>query len=167
MNAPTPENPTGTNFPSDIAFDADGTIVLAVLGATNPPDNRGQVLRFDLEGNPLGDPPGTPVVDMQPTLSSIAWIRSADALVGDYNSDGDVDSADYDKWKADFGKWVAVGGGADGNENGIVDAADFTVWRNALEAAGTGAATAVPEPSMSLLVTIGILLVVRARTRVF
>ena len=29
-----------------------------------------------------------------------------------------VEAADYTKWKADFGKWVAKGNGADGNNNG-------------------------------------------------
>ena len=125
-NPPKLDNPFGSNFPSDLGFDQDGNIVLAVLGYTNPPDNRGQLLRFDLDGNPLG----TPVVDGAPTLSSVAWIKSVDAIAGDFDGDGEVDAADYSKWKSDFGKWVAKGGGADGNGNGIVDAADYTVWRN-------------------------------------
>jgi len=167
MNTPTAENPTGTNFPSDLAFDADGNLVLAVLGATNPPDNRGQILRFDLDGNPLGDPPGTPVVDMQPTLSSIAWIKSADAIVGDYDGDGNVDDVDYAKWKADFGKRVAVGGGADGNGNGIVDAGDYTVWRDALSGVVVGSASgvAVPEPASIALVIFGVAFTLGMRGR--
>ncbi len=165
-NLPKLDNPYGSNFPSDLGFDQNGNILLAVLGYTNPPDNRGQLLRFDLDGNPLGEPPGTPVVNGAPTLSSVAWIKSVDAIAGDFDSDGDVDAADYNKWKADFGKWVAKGGGADGNGNGVVDAADYTIWRNNLGAGQElGLAAAVPEPATCLLAIFGILFALGARTK--
>ncbi len=166
-NPPNPEgqNPLGSNFPSDLAFDQDGNILLAVLGYDYV--DTGEVLRFDLEGNPLGDPPGTPVVDNAVTLSSIAWIRSATAIDGDFNGDDLVDASDYEKWKADFGKWVAKGGGADGNGDGIVDAADYTVWRNALPEiaeAGVGAMQSVPEPASAAIAVIGVLLMFATST---
>lgn len=47
-------------------------------------------------------------------------------LVGDYNSNGIVDTQDYDLWMTTFNSTVWLF--ADGNENGIVDAADFVIW---------------------------------------
>ena len=152
---PNPPPVDGTNFPSDIAFDADGNVVVAVLGATNPPDNRGQILRFALnEGSVAGTLLNT-LVDAYPPMGSIAWIRSPDAIMGDYDSDGAVNAADLDKWRADFGKWVAKGGGADGNGNGIIDSADYVVWRKAFgSGVATGSSTAIPEPATAAFAVI-------------
>ncbi len=152
---PVPPPVDVTNYPSDIAFDADGNVVVAVLGATNPPDNRGQILRYALnEGSIAGTLLDT-LVDAYPPMGSIAWIRSPDAITGDYDSDGTVNAADLTKWRADFGKWVAKAGGADGNGNGIVDAADYVVWRKAF-GSGTniGTTTTVPEPSAAAVIVI-------------
>lgn len=139
-----------TNSPSDITFDEDGNLVLSLLGLTYPPDNRGALLRYDLDGNLLET-----VADGLPGIGALAWINSADAVAGDYNSDGDVDELDYNKWKADFGKWVAKGGGADGNGDGIVNAADYTVWRDNFAPIATELAAAVPEPNAALLLSLG------------
>ncbi|HEX2477556.1 MAG TPA: hypothetical protein VHK01_22560 [Lacipirellulaceae bacterium] len=153
---PMPPPVDVTNYPSEIAFDADGNVVVAVLGATNPPDNRGKILRYALnEGSIAGTLLDT-LVDAYPPMGSIAWIRSPDAITGDYDSDGTVNAADLTKWRADFGKWVAKGGGADGNGNGIVDTADYVVWRKAFGIdASPGNLSAVPEPgiAISLLLT--------------
>ena len=54
-------------------------------------------------------------------------------IAGDYDRDGDVDEADYRRWRVDFGTAVEQpGSGADGNGDGIVDAADYTIWRDNL-----------------------------------
>ncbi len=82
---------------------------------------------------------------------------------GDYDVDGDVDSADYAIWRSHLGTAYAP---ADGNQNGIVDAADYVVWRKNYtgpEGSGTstpGSATlfdsfAVPEPSAAILGLLG------------
>jgi prepilin-type N-terminal cleavage/methylation domain-containing protein len=146
-----------TEYPSDIAFDADGNILVAVLGATNPPDNRGQILRYRLNPDSVaGTLINPPVVETYPPIGSITWIRSSDALLGDYNSDGEIDAADYEnKWFMNYGKWVARGGGADGNSNGIVDAADYVLWRKMIGSVnpGSSSAAAVPEPSAAVLLS--------------
>lgn len=144
-----------TNYPSDIAFDGDGNIVVAVLGATNPPDNRGQILKYRLEPDSVAGTLLETVVDAYPPIGGIAWIRSADAIAGDYNSDGQLDAADHTKWAQDLGKWVAPGGGADGNADGVVDTADYVVWRKlATAATASGAAASAPEPSVVGLIVV-------------
>jgi hypothetical protein len=60
-------------------------------------------------------------------------------IAGDYDASGEVDSLDYNKWRADFGMAVTPGSGADGNANGVVDASDFTVWRDNFGAQAPGA----------------------------
>jgi hypothetical protein len=141
----------GNNFPSDIAYDADGNLVLAVLGdPLNGIPSR--LLRYDLDGMPVGT--GTVVEPALGTavMSSIAWIKSVGAVTGDYDGLGAVGLEDYLEWKADYGKRVANGGGADGNGDGRVTAADYTIWRNALEISAESAGLArVPEPSAVLL----------------
>jgi DNA-binding beta-propeller fold protein YncE len=148
---PVPPPVDVTNYPSDIAFDADGNVVVAVLGATNPPDNRGQILRFALNEGSIAGTLLETLVDAYPPMGSIAWIRSPDAIMGDFDGNGAVDAADLNKWRADFGKLVAKGGGADGSGNGIVDSADYVVWRKAFSTEpSAGAADAVPEPGIAI-----------------
>lgn len=68
-------------------------------------------------------------------------------LAGDYDADGQVNTADYTAWRNAFG---ATGASllADGNKNGVVDAADYVIWRNNQGASVlTGAGAAVPEPA--------------------
>jgi hypothetical protein len=149
---PVPPPVDLTNYPSDIAFDGDGNIVVAVLGATNPPDNRGQILRYALNPGSVAGTLLDVVVDAYPPIGSVAWIPSADAMTGDYNGDAAIDNDDFDKWRTDFGKWVAKGGGADGNGNGIIDAADYVVWRKTAGAVGAvAAAITLPEPATLFL----------------
>ena len=142
--------PDGANFPSnnpsDIMFDADGNLLVAVLGINYPPNTPGAILRYDLQGNLLKT-----VVSNVLGVSSLAWIPADDAVVGDYDSDGDVDPTDYAKWSGDFGKWVAAGGGADGDGSGIVSAADYVVWRDHLMPPVEVNSTNVPEPTTALL----------------
>jgi sugar lactone lactonase YvrE len=150
-----PVAPPSTNFPSDITFDPNGNIVISALGETNPPDNRGALWRYDLNGNII-DPdndatPNEPIVSGIEPIGGIDYTPSLKTLAGDYNGDNTVNSADYAKWRTDNGKFVAQGNGADGNSNGIVDTADYVLWR---KAAGSGSGTivaSVPEPTTLLL----------------
>jgi hypothetical protein len=147
-----------TNYPSDIMFDGDGNIVVAVLGATNPPDNAGQILRYALNDGSVAGTLLETLVDAYPPMSSIAWIRPAQAITGDFDSDGIIDADDYNKWQANFGKWVAKGGGADGSGNGVVDTADYVVWRKAISAVSRiDAHMVIPEPSTAVLSASGLI----------
>jgi hypothetical protein len=88
---------------------------------------------------------------------------------GDYDVDGDIDTADYALWRSTFGQSVQYpGNGADGNNNGVVDAADYVVWRKrfgASPSSGAGSASVVPEPSSVFLVLMSIQAVALATAR--
>jgi prepilin-type N-terminal cleavage/methylation domain-containing protein len=102
---------------------------------------------------------------MAPTLA-IEYSFVDESLPGDYDGNGAVEPADFDKWKTEFGMAVAVpGSGSDGNADGIVNAADYNVWRNYLGSGGgagsaaerAGASSppilAVPEPTTFALLS--------------
>lgn len=70
---------------------------------------------------------------------------------GDFNSDGQVDSADYTVWRDSLGQ-SGDSLPADANGSGSVDAEDLAIWRtNFGTVASTVAVTAVPEPTAMLL----------------
>ena len=52
------------------------------------------------------------------------------ALLGDYNQNGVVDTADRTVWRNTVGQSVTPYSGADGSGNGIIDNADFNIWRS-------------------------------------
>jgi hypothetical protein len=78
---------------------------------------------------------------------------------GDYNADGDVNTADYTLWRSTFGSSNRLT--ADGNGNGVIDAGDYVIWRKNFDlAGGTAAAIAVPEPNTAgfvILLTLAML----------
>ena len=88
----------------------------------------------------------------------------------DFNKNGVADAADYAVWRDMFGR-TGAGLAADANGDMVVNAADMAIWRsnfgntrgNVL--AGSGSATAVPEPSSLALAALGILLAVRFASR--
>jgi hypothetical protein len=85
-----------------------------------------------------------------------AAIVTAPLLVGDYNSNGIVDAADYVVWRDTLGS-TGTGLAADGNGDTMVTQLDYEIWKAnfGTTAGGAAAATAqqspVPEPSMMLL----------------
>ncbi len=89
-------------------------------------------------------------------------------LAGDYNGDGAIDAADYTVWRDALGSPVTAFTGADGDGDGIVTAADRAVWSSRYGESISMSATAVPEPTN--LVALSLLLVnyqlsVRRRSR--
>ena len=90
---------------------------------------------------------------------------------GDYDSDGDVDNADYALWRSTLGTNNTA---TDGNLNGVVDAADYVLWRNNFTGpvgsgdstgAGLSVSLAVPEPTSLAVVAVGLALACLTRGR--
>ncbi len=77
-------------------------------------------------------------------------------LVGDYNSDGMVDAADYTVWRDSVGSTSSLA--ADGNNDGVVDDGDYQLWTSRLGSVAAPVATSsVPEPSaLSVVVLFGL-----------
>jgi hypothetical protein len=79
-----------------------------------------------------------------------------DGLAGDFDTDGEVDAADYRLWRTGFGVQNAVGRHGDVDGDSDVDGADFLAWQRWLGSdiitqVMPGRASATPEPSAALL----------------
>lgn len=76
-------------------------------------------------------------------------------LAGDFDSDGDVDGADFIAWQTNYptasGATLTQG---DANGDGAVNGADFAIWQGAFPASPTPT-VAVPEPAAVCLLLIG------------
>jgi hypothetical protein len=104
---------------------------------------------------------------------STAMAQSSNLLAGmagtrpnaDYNADAVVTEADYNAWRAAFGRRNYPF--ADGARNGRVDAADYVVWRKTTTIVGAGSGTSnAPEPVAGglALQLLAIFFVVKSRT---
>ncbi|QDU58060.1 hypothetical protein [Aeoliella mucimassa] len=95
---------------------------------------------------------------------SIGQIATAAApIAGDFNADGNVDIADYEVWKTQYGLSGPLD--ADGNGDRQVDLGDYTLWRDNLGASTPVAPTltAVPEPATALLGLVAMVVICGAR----
>jgi cytochrome c peroxidase len=104
-------------------------------------------------------------------LNSSLFSNPFKTLVGDYDGNGEVNSADYAVWKANAGDTTLLT--ADGNGDNVVDGADYVLWRknvgrswqNFSPGSGAGFSAAVPEPSISALVSISVVWIMFWRAR--
>jgi len=84
------------------------------------------------------------------------------AQPGDFDGDGDVDGADLNQWRGDFG----VDAQSDADGDGDTDGSDFLVWQQNLSAGlASPAAAAVPEPAAALLLMAAVWAVRSSRPR--
>jgi hypothetical protein len=81
--------------------------------------------------------------------------QDSNLLVGDYNHNGEVDTADYVIWRDTLGQSVPAGSGADGDNSGSIDPPDYDVWRSRFgnTPAAAAASHSVPEPPSTILAT--------------
>lgn len=77
-------------------------------------------------------------------LTAMLVGKETTAKPGDFNRDGVVNGADYNKWLADNGKTVPIYSGADGNGDARVTSADYAIW-----------VANVPEPGSCVLMLFG------------
>ena len=126
----------------DSTLNSGESIFLGTL--FNPVGSHDLVFRYGLATNTIG----LGVVQYLPVVPP-------PATTGDYNSNGDVDAADYVVWRKSVGQ-TGAGLAADGNLNNQIDAGDYEVWRSHFgQSAGSGsgarANAAVPESATSML----------------
>ena len=93
----------------------------------------------------------------RPLPEGRAMVLGAAGEQGDFDSDGDVDGADFLRWQREFGVMVEPhGSGADGDGSGQVDAGDLAIWQQ--HYGGTAVLKAsvqtIPEPVSVALTTI-------------
>ncbi len=93
----------------------------------------------------------------------IKFDAAVTAIPGDFDSDGDVDGADFLTWQAGFGTTTgATLATGDSDADGDVDGADFLTWQANF---GTSAAvtTTIPEPASMLIISLGSLAMLRRK----
>lgn len=82
------------------------------------------------------------------------------AVPGDFDSDGDVDGADFVAWQTHFpmasGATLAQG---DADGDGDVDGADFVVWQTYFPTAAGPGSSPVPEPTGFILISFALAVV--------
>jgi uncharacterized lipoprotein YddW (UPF0748 family) len=85
--------------------------------------------------------------------------RTTGVLVGDFNDDGKVDTADYTVWRDTVGTNVFSATGADGDGNGAITNADLDTWRRNFgrSLASAAVVVAIPEPAAMPLLLLALL----------
>jgi MYXO-CTERM domain-containing protein len=102
------------------------------------------------------------VVELPPLDAPLTWNRSQlyitgtlsviDAVPGDFDSDGDVDGADFVAWQSNFPKATgATLAQGDADSDGDIDGADFVVWQTHFPFTPGSAASPAPEPTALIL----------------
>jgi hypothetical protein len=113
--------------------------------------------------------PGTPTGNVLNGVVRYAPFSSGGVLVGDYNSNGVVDAADYVVWRDRLGQNVALPN-RDQNNNGPISNADYNSWRSNFGRTNLGSSSlsssTVPEPSALAMLLLSMLFLVVARYRV-
>jgi hypothetical protein len=95
------------------------------------------------------------------TSADWAWDRVrmttvGGATPGDFDSDGDVDGADFVAWQTNFPKASgATLDQGDADADGDVDGADFVVWQTNFPFSPGGGVAPVPEPGAIVSLLIG------------
>lgn len=110
--------------------------------------------------------------DTAERLGAVLYDTVSANVLGDYNSNGVVDAADYTTWRNNLGAPAGSLPNRNPANSGVINAADYTYWKSrfgATSGAGSGgvalATTSVPEPTTCWLVMAGLTLVGSAYRR--
>ena len=98
--------------------------------------------------------PATGIVQILEDVAPNSVLIVTEPTSADWNHDGAVDGADYERWNTGFATITgATHTGGDANNDGDVDGADFLTWQREHNSVALVAdsSTAVPEPSGSAL----------------
>jgi glycoprotein endo-alpha-1,2-mannosidase len=91
----------------------------------------------------------------RPRFISVDIVGVPVPVPGDYNQNGIVDAADYTVWRDHLGQTYSLPNRSS-LLSGPVSTADYTYWKSQFgQHAGSGAASAVPEPASLLLMGLG------------
>ena len=142
-----------------LRFYVDGVLHYTVTETAGRPifeEPMNIILNLAVGGDFGGDPNASTVFPQHMDIDYVrVWQRQTPGLTGDYNSDGQVDAADYIVWRKSQGS-SGIGLPADGSGNGMVDEADYRLWRANYGASSAPAAdrsaAQVPEPCAAPLV---------------
>jgi hypothetical protein len=156
---------TGVGFPQDLEEAPDGNGFLAgILGFAN---GSGNISRYAFDGTFLGTFAGAGQGGFTEATAFVVVPTQLAGLIGDFNSDGVVNAADYVVWR----KASPTATLPNDDTPGVVDASDYADWRanfgKSVPASGAElGANPVPEPAGVLLLFIAILAgsLVRNRT---
>jgi hypothetical protein len=128
----------------------------------NGHDDEGEPLTIrlvNLNNQDINDP----VIDLEVDFDDIR-LDASPLASADFDGDGDVDGADLATWQAAYG----VNGDGDATGDGQSNGVDFLAWQRQFtgEAEPIAASVAVPEPGMTALTAIALLMLsTRGSTR--
>jgi beta-glucanase (GH16 family) len=159
------KSPTNVN---QIRFYVDGNLHFTVTQNSSMSDAnfttaKNIILNLAVGGDFGGDPNPSTVFPQTMLVDYVRVWHRPTGLAGDYNSDGQVDAADYVVWRQSENQ-SGIGLPADGSGNGSVGPEDYAVWAQRF---ATSAATAasIPEPPVGVPIAFGLLFIYTQRVR--
>lgn len=107
---------------------------------------------------------GLSTQDFDTAITEFEQLLVPSLLVGDFNGDDQVDAADFTLWRDNLGGNESILGSS-GDGSGVIDTGDYNLWVLNYGASGSSSASAsaVPEPSSLLLLSLTLLANFRAR----
>ncbi len=160
-NEVTPVPPLSPAQKSTFVSVFDSANLTMLSGVTNiifnfySVDNTGGQMRDPFDGvnaiTSIDD--GLTAAFVSPLILEIDVLPPAAPVVGDYNSNGIVDAADYVVWRDSVGAESLLN--RDVTNVGAVGSGDYDSWRSRFgntSGAGVGSATSVPEPGAMTLI---------------
>jgi T5SS/PEP-CTERM-associated repeat protein len=98
--------------------------------------------------------------------SGVLSVTGPPPVPGDFDSDGDVDGADFVAWQTNFPKLSdATLAQGDADEDGDVDGADFVTWQTHFPYSPAAGASPVPEPAALISSLLALLTLTTIRPR--